>query len=175
MAVPAGEDVIERDSVIACEGRRGCTKPARHRCPNCKRPLCNGHAKKDGERRSCCRCRRVFAREEAIARGEPVPNTACGAIHVDRIMPTRLHNCAEDPGHEGNHKQMHSKAGACGFPCCAGMMWDDPRPEDDELGQILGRISAILDGMGEDEAERAAIARAKSAGAEQTSLFDLSL
>jgi hypothetical protein len=173
MALPTGEDVIAREDAIPCVATRGCTESARHRCPRCERALCNRHARSEGGRRSCPRCRRTFTAPLLVQVGDFVLDTACGAVHVDPVNPNRLHYCDRERDHDDpkSHRQMHAKAGACGFACCAGVMWEECKPECDPITQLLDRISEHLDGIIADLQADAPMTR--PIDKRQTSLFEL--
>jgi hypothetical protein len=66
---------------------------------------------------------------------------------------------------------MHAKAGACGFACCAGMMWKEREPEDDPTAQLFDRISEHFGGIIADLQADAPITR--PIDKRQTSLFDV--
>jgi hypothetical protein len=102
--------------------------------------------------RACHRCRQIFPPPTSAARppGEPVPESACGAVRFEALFPDRIHFCDLPAGHDDpkKHRQMHAMAGACGAPCCAGLLWTEP-DEVDPISALLESICRTLDDIHE--------------------------
>lgn len=74
-SLPLGMSVIAKADGVKCEGTRGCTMPAQHRCtnPKCRRPLCGRHARGRDEQ-VCHRCHMRFVQPVEAKPRPSMPN-----------------------------------------------------------------------------------------------------